>query len=63
MAQAINQTTTSDRRGLPLSTLFTDPIVAAAFRRAEDDGSLVVLPVNPRPLTDSAAEKMELCDA
>jgi hypothetical protein len=62
MAQATLIPTTPRDGSLPLSALFTDPVIAAAFRRAEDEGSLVTLPTNPRPLTDSAAEKMELCN-
>jgi hypothetical protein len=42
------QTTTRRDGSLPLSALFADPVIAAAFRRAEDDGSLVTHPANPR---------------
>jgi hypothetical protein len=62
MAQANLNPTTRRGGSLPLSALFTDELVRRAFRRAEDDGCLVTLPINPRPLTDSAAEKMELCN-
>jgi hypothetical protein len=44
-------------RAIPLSSLFTDPLVAAAFRRAEEDDSLTfAVPSRPRTLDGGAAE-------
>jgi hypothetical protein len=54
MARATQQPT------IKLSSLFTDPFVAAAFRAAEDDGlaPALVETDHPRTLDGGAAERM-----
>jgi hypothetical protein len=44
----------------PLSSLFTDPMLRAAFARAEQDGTapLAVMVDRPRVLTGGAAERV-----
>jgi hypothetical protein len=55
MARADRDVITS--RMIPLSTLFTDPVLRAAFRRAEDaDSMFAVPPAKPRTLDGGAAE-------
>ena len=55
MARATNKSTTK-----PLSSLFRDPFVAAAFRRAEDDGLTgeLVEAGQPRQRDGGAAERV-----
>jgi hypothetical protein len=48
-------------RTVPLSQLFADPVLRAAFKRAEDDGlncsiSFAMPPARPRTLDGGAAE-------
>jgi hypothetical protein len=46
----------STRASIRLSELFTDPLVRAAFRRAEDDGHAFAVPASPpRTLEGGAA--------
>jgi hypothetical protein len=55
-------------RRIPLSQLFTDPVLRSAFRRAEEDGldcSIVFAmpPDRPRTLAGGAAEPLgESCE-
>lgn len=63
MAQATDDFTTS--RLVPLSVLFVDPTLRAAFRRAEDDGcgfaiDFAMLPDRPRCLDGGAAAVLDL---
>jgi hypothetical protein len=57
MAQADSKPTTSR-----LSSLFRDPLVADAFRRAERDNgkAFAIVPVRPITLAGGAAENMEM---
>ncbi|MCW2200425.1 hypothetical protein M2227_002515 [Bradyrhizobium elkanii] len=57
MAQANNYSTTK-----PLSTLFRDPVLRAAFSRAEDDGlsPSTVDADRPRTRDGGAAARLEL---
>ncbi len=60
MAQADSKPTTSR-----LSSLFRDPLVAAAFRRAERDNgeAFAIVPVRPLTLVGGASvEPMEACN-
>jgi hypothetical protein len=65
MAQAVQENTTSRGDFRPLSQLFTDPIVADSFRRAERDlgDAFAVVPVRPIILAGGAAETRELATA
>jgi hypothetical protein len=47
---------------VPLSALFSDALVADAFRRAERDnsGDFAIVPVRPITLAGGAAEQMEV---
>jgi hypothetical protein len=47
---------------VPLSALFSDRLVAAAFRRAERDNgeAFAIVPVRPLTLAGGAAENMEV---
>lgn len=59
MAQAANQSTTK-----PLSSLFRDPVLRAAFKAAEDDGlspSAVHVDL-PRRLDGGAAETTRILE-
>jgi hypothetical protein len=58
MARAKNDFTAF--HAIPLSTLFTDPLVRDAFRRAEDGDSMIfaVPPARPRTLDGGAAERV-----
>ena len=52
---------TANRKTTPLSQLFNDPDLRAAFRRAEDDGddfSVFVESDHPRTLDGGAAEQL-----
>lgn len=55
MAQAANQSTTK-----PLSSLFRDPVLRAAFRAAEDDGLAPVDIGRPKTLRGGDAALLEL---
>jgi hypothetical protein len=56
------QNTTSGRRTAPLSALFSDKFVAAAFRRVERDNgdAFAIVPVRPLNLAGGAAENTEV---
>jgi hypothetical protein len=62
MAQAIQENSTSRADFRPLSRLFTDPLVADAFRRAERDygQAFAIVPTRPITLAGGAAETMEV---
>lgn len=60
-----NRTVRASATALPISALIRDPIVAAAFRRAERDSGLsFAIPAPRRPvLAGGAAQKREMANA
>jgi hypothetical protein len=61
MANTTIPHTRNGREPAKISQFFTDPFVAAAFRRAEDDDSSMFAVPTPRPpvLVDGAARQLE----